>query len=162
MGAKQTAAGSTSKKATQPVATSKLIKKKGNQVSRLPLAIQRSSSASPHTPPHTPRTPPAPSYAPLSIPRSTGEANLRHLSISPSTILRPLLEHGPLPASPTKKSDAADAKVKQRFGHRQKENASGVFRSLLQSTLTRKCHEEKPTDAASNSPASEGSLRTSI
>jgi hypothetical protein len=141
MGTSQAHPSSTKKIVVKPTSTGKLIKIQGTRVSRLPQAIRRTagSKAHPPIPPHTPCMPAAPLRPPPSIPRSTGEVNLRRLSIPPSTILRPLLEHGPLPTSPTKQP--SDARARRRTNSRQKENVGEMFRSLFQGTLMRKSTE---------------------
>jgi hypothetical protein len=118
------------------VPTGRLIKAQGVQKSRLPQPTARipSSSSSPPSPltaPSSPVTPPTPSVPRPAIPWSAGQVNLRRLSIPPSTILRPLLEHGPLPTSPTKQPDRDGSSRPSYHLSKPKKDTPGMLRSLF-------------------------------
>lgn len=127
------------------VPAGKLIKAQGiRKVSRLPQAAHRmpGSSSSPN---ELPARSSAPAHPPPAIPRSTGQVNLRRLSIPPTTILRPLLEYGPLPVSPTKQFEHdGSPRPGQQAGKVKKENASNRLRSLFQGSKPRKDGGDEP------------------
>ena len=132
------------------VPTGKLMKAQGVRVSRLPQPTPRhpSSSSSSPTPSHapgSPATPPTPTCPPQAFPRSAGQTNLRRLSIPPSTILRPLLEHGPLPPSPTKQLEHdGNSRSSPQLVKGKKDNSSGIFRSLFQGAKLKKADAFDP------------------
>lgn len=88
---------------------------------------------------YVPPVPPMPKTTPAAIPRMPGQINLRRLSIPPSTLFRPLMEHGPLPASPTKTPiNSPTKRDESRVKNRNRDSASGVFRSIMQGSLNRR------------------------
>lgn len=117
------------------VPAGRLMKAQGVRVSRLPQAAHRlPTSSSPAQQTSEPAAIRASSET-SSIPRSTGQVNLRRLSIPPSTILRPLMEHGPLPASPIKHtSDHGSPQPIPRGRKIRRDNTGGMLRSLFQGT----------------------------
>ncbi|KIW01117.1 uncharacterized protein PV09_07405 [Verruconis gallopava] len=95
---------------------------------------------------HAPCMPTLPN---TTLPATTRRTDIKtRLSIPPSTILRPLFEHGPLPASPRKsRCQGTDPKFDQKSGQASKENMGGKVRWFLQGTKMRKGYSDTAATA---------------
>lgn len=88
--------------------------------------------------------PDIPEDAISTIQRVSDDVSVRRLSIPPSTILRPLLEHGPLPVQPvkvewnnaTKKHERNDASLRRSPRVKKEATNVGMLRSLFHGRRT--------------------------